>query len=58
LNHGDGTFAAPADSPVTPTAWSMVYGDFSGDGLGDVAVVGFDPGGSTSNLRVLLNGSH
>jgi hypothetical protein len=58
LNHGDGTFPAHVDFPVTPS-WeiSMAYGDFNGDGLGDVAVVGFDYTPS-SQLRVFINASH
>lgn len=55
LNHGDGTFAPAINYPVPAGAVSHAYGDFNGDGLGDVAVVGFSNG---SDLRVLLNASH
>jgi hypothetical protein len=58
LNHGDGTFAAPIDYPVSPGAVSLAHGDFNGDGLVDVAVVNSDYNAGTSLLRVFMNASH
>jgi hypothetical protein len=57
-NHGDGTFAPLVDYPISPGALSLAYGDFSGDGMGDVAVVGVDLDGNSGPLRVLINASH
>src|SRR5439155_1183377 len=39
--HGDGTFAAPAVRPVAPGAYRVVVGDFTRDGVMDIATANF-----------------
>jgi hypothetical protein len=38
LNRGDGTFRRGLRYGVGQTAWDIAFGDFDGDGIGDVAV--------------------
>lgn len=38
LNEGDGTYARGLRYGVGETAWDIAFGDFDGDGIGDVAV--------------------
>lgn len=44
LGNGDGTFQAPVSIEVGGSPYSLVVGDFNGDGLADIAVANRDPG--------------
>jgi VCBS repeat protein/Big-like domain-containing protein len=37
FGHGDGTFAQPIKYPTAPGAWQIVLGDFTRDGIVDIA---------------------
>ena len=52
LGNGDGTFAAPQSfaAGADPQAISLTVGDFNGDGLSDVAVLGYE----TNSVAILL----
>jgi hypothetical protein len=51
INRGNGTFANPANFPVLPFPYSVVTGDFNGDGNVDIASTSFT---STGGVSVLL----
>ena len=52
LGNGDGTFTQAANSPaiVGPYPWFLTVGDFNGDGVSDLAVVGME----TNRPTILL----
>ena len=52
---GNGTFAAPITSPSTLPVFSLMSGDFNGDGKLDVVIGTFDPNAFTAEAVVFIN---
>jgi hypothetical protein len=56
LGNGDGIFRAPVNTPIGPYSQGLVFGDFNGDGILDVAV-GHRALGGSNEVSVFL-GNH
>jgi hypothetical protein len=57
LGSGTGSFSLPRDDLLGASAWSVVVGDFNGDGKPNLAAADWSLGGPGSVFLLLNNGA-